>query len=34
MTTIDLFTTATYADLRLAMMQAGGDHFTITVLGV
>ena len=32
MTTIDLFATPTYADLRLAMMQAG-DHFTITVLG-
>lgn len=31
-TAIDLFTTATYADLRLAMMQAG-DQFTITALG-
>lgn len=32
MTTIDLFATPTYADLRLAMMQAG-DQFTITALG-
>ena len=32
-TAIDLLETATYADLRLAMMQAGDDHFTITVLG-